>query len=94
MALLWQHLPAESRCARRQQPELAWDDATHMLWRIEHQLRCLSWGMSDKKKRSPRPPEPIQTPGQVAERRRHVRSALANKQEIDKILGTEGDNGN
>lgn len=94
MAMLWQHLPEASRCARRQRPELAWDNQTYMLWRIEHQLRCLAWGMSDKKKRSPREPEPIQTPGQIAERKRHVRNALASRQEIDRILGMEGDHGN
>lgn len=93
MAVLWQHLPEESRCARRHRPELAWDNQTYMLWHIEHQLRCLAWGMSDKRKRSPRAPEPIRTPGQMAEQRRRVRNALANRREIDRILGKEGGNG-
>lgn len=64
-----------------------------MLWRIEHQLRCIAWSMSDKKHRDPRPPEPIKTPGQLAELERRRESALAARAEIDRILGLEETDG-
>lgn len=87
MALLWENLPESSRCARRMCPELRWDSATYMLWRIETQLRSLAWGMSDKRHRPPQPPQPIKTPAQLAELERHRANALANRAEIDRILG-------
>ena len=49
MALLWQHLPDNSRLAKAQYPQLRWSTTDYMLWRIEHQLRCIAWGMADKK---------------------------------------------
>lgn len=60
-----------------------------MLWRIEHQLRSLAWGMGDPKKRDKRPPEPIPTPGQLADIKRRRESALRHRREIDMILGME-----
>lgn len=93
MALLWENLPDESRCARRRYPELKWDSATYMLWRIEHQLRSLAWGMADKKQRPAEEPQPIKTPGQIAELERHKVNALASRAEIDAILGLGGRDG-
>lgn len=61
-----------------------------MLWRIEHQLRSLAWGLSDKKHRSPQEPQPLKTPGQLADLKRHQRNALASRAEIDEILGLGG----
>lgn len=72
---------------------LRWSEGTYMLWRIEHQLRCLTWGLSDKKHRPPREPEPLKTPGQLAELERHRRNALASRAEIDEILGLGGRDG-
>lgn len=92
-ALLWEQLPEGSRCARRMYPELKWSEETYMLWRIEHQLRSLAWGLSDKKHRPPQEPQPLKTPGQLAELKRHQRNALANRAEIDEILGLGGRNG-
>ncbi len=89
MALLWDMLPEQSRTARRQRPELAWTTADYMLWRMEHQLRLLSWGLSDKKSRSPRAPQPLKTPGQLADARARRDHALAARAEIDTILGME-----
>ena len=40
-------------------PELKWSEETYMLWRIEHQLRSLAWGLSDKKHRPPQEPQPL-----------------------------------
>lgn len=93
MALLWQHLPDNSRLAKAQYPQLRWSTTDYMLWRIEHQLRCIAWGMADKKDRSAEPPEPIKTPAQLAELERHRANALEAKEEIDKILGIGGKDG-
>lgn len=93
MALLWGMLPEQSRTARRQLPELRWTQTDYLLWRIEHQLRLLSWGMSDKKRRSAEEPKPINTPSQLAEARRRADSALANRAEVDEILGMGGADG-
>ena len=93
MALLWQHLPDNSRLAKAQYPQLRWSTTDYMLWRIEHQLRCIAWGMADKKDRSAEPPEPIKTPAQLAELERHRANALEAKEEIDKILGIGGEDG-
>lgn len=94
MALLWDMLPEQSRTARRQRPELSWTATDYLLWRIEHQLRSLSWGMSDKKKRAPSAPQPLKTPGQLAEARAKSDRALAAKAEIDEILGMGVQDGN
>lgn len=93
MALLWEHLPEGSRCARRMFPELKWSEETYMLWRIEAQLRSLAWGMADKKHRPAQEPQPLKTPGQLAELERHRKNALANRAEIDAILGLGGTDG-
>lgn len=71
-------------------PELKWDEETYMLWRIEAQLRSLAWGMADKKHRAAQPPQPLKTPGQLAELEKHRKNALANRAEIDAILGLGG----
>lgn len=93
MALLWQHLPDNSRLAKAQYPQLRWSTTDYMLWRIEYQLRCIAWGMADKKDRGAEPPEPIKTPAQLAELERHRANALEAKEEIDKILGIGGEDG-
>ncbi len=93
MALLWDMLPEQSRTARRQRPELRWSQTDYLLWRVEHQLRLLSWGLSDKKKRPQKEPQPLKTPGQLAEVHRKMANALANRSEIDQILGMEGQDG-
>ena len=85
--------PDDSRLAKAQYPQLRWSTTDYMLWRIEHQLRCIAWGMADKKDRSAEPPEPIKTPAQLAELERHRANALEAKEEIDKILGIGGEDG-
>lgn len=49
--------------------------------------------MADKNDRSTEPPEPIKTPAQLAELERHRANALEAKEEIDKILGIGGEDG-
>lgn len=92
MAALWKELPAESRTMRRHAPALQWSATDYLLWRVEFQLRSLSWGMADKKARGPEP-KPLKTPAQLAEAARRQASALANRAQIDRVLGMEVHNG-
>lgn len=92
MAALWEALPAESRTMRRHAPDLQWSQTDYLLWRVEYQLRALAWGMADQKKRGPSP-EPLKTPGQLAEAARRQASALANRANVDRILGMEAYDG-
>lgn len=86
-AVLWEQLPADSRTARIQAPELAWSQADYLLWQIEFQLRGLAYALTYDK-RHPRPkPVPLMTPGQRAEARRKRDAALAARDEIDEVLG-------
>jgi len=90
MALLWEYLPAESRTAKRQRPELQWGVEAYLLRLIENEVAGLAWGMSDPKKRSPEPPRPVKMPGELAEARAHRDNALRDKEEITRLLGLEG----
>ena len=90
MALLWKHLPADSRTARRQCPELEWGVEAYLLRLIENELSGLVWGMADTKKSPPKPPEPVKMPGELAEARKRRDNALRDKEEITRLLGLEG----
>jgi hypothetical protein len=89
MALLWEQLPADSRTARIEEPTLEWGTSEYLLWKIEYQLRCLTWGLSYDKKHPTPKPQPILTPAQRAEAMRKRDAALANRAEIDRALGME-----
>lgn len=89
MAVLWNQLPAESRTARTQAPELEWDAGEYLLWQIEYRLRELVWAMSDRKKRGARP-QPLSTPQKMTEARKKQRNALASKDELDRKLAKIG----
>lgn len=85
-AALWSNLPAGSRTFRREAPELEWSTTDYLLWVLEYDLRRLMWGMSDERRRGPEP-KPLETPAKRMENMRKRDRALANKLEIDKILG-------
>lgn len=89
-AVLFQQLPAGSRVARLQVPELAWDAQSYLLWHIEYQLRCLVWSLSYDKKRPAPKPQPLRTPAQLADAHRKRDAALSAKEEIDRKLGFSG----
>ncbi len=93
LSILWSQLPAESRTARRQNPELVWSATEYLLRNIEFHLRGLVWSMSKDAKNRINEPKPIKTPAEIARNRQHKDAALANKQEIDRILGMEVNNG-
>lgn len=93
LSILWSQLPAESRTARRQNPELVWSATEYLLRNIEFHLRGLVWSMSKDAKNGINEPKPIKTPAEIARNKQHKDAALANKQEIDRILGMEVNNG-
>lgn len=93
LSILWSQLPAESRTARRQNPELVWSATEYLLRNIEFHLRGLVWSMSKDAKNRINEPKPIKTPSEIARNKQHKDAALANKQEIDRILGMEVNNG-
>lgn len=93
LSILWSQFPAESRTARRQNPELVWSATEYLLRNIEFHLRGLVWSMSKDAKNRINEPKPIKTPAEIARNKQHKDAALANKQEIDRILGMEVNNG-
>lgn len=93
LSILWSQLPAESRTARRQNPKLVWSATEYLLRNIEFHLRGLVWSMSKDAKNRINEPKPIKTPAEIACNKQHKDAALANKQEIDRILGMEVNNG-
>ena len=90
-AVLLEQLPAKSRYSIKLIPDLAWESKDYLLRSIDYTLRMMSWSMSNDAKRGINKPEPVKSPGEIigAERRRDA--ALANRQEIDRILGIEGE---
>lgn len=88
-SILYGQLPAESRTARRQNPELIWNASEYLLRNIEYQLRNIAWGLSKEAKNGTNKPVPIKAPAETIKSRRHADAALANKREIDRILGME-----
>lgn len=87
LALLWASLPRESRTMRRLAPELSWSDAEYMLCSIEHSLRVLAWQNSKDGQKGRNAPKPLDTPAQRAQKEQAKANALANRAEIDSILG-------
>lgn len=93
MAVLWSQLPAGSRTARAESPTLEWGTTDYLLWQIEFNLRNLIWALTSDAKHPAPKPQPIKTPGQIAEAHRKRDHALAARDEIDRMLGLEGMNG-
>ena len=93
MALLWYQLPAQSRTARAQEPELEWGVAEYLLWRIEFNQRNLIWALSNDPKKPAPAPEPLLNPARLAEAHANRDAAIESREEIDNILGMGVDHG-
>ena len=93
MALLWYQLPAQSRTARAQEPELEWGVAEYLLWRIEFNQRNLIWALSNDPKKPTPAPEPLLNPARLAEAHANRDAAIESREEIDNILGMGVDHG-
>lgn len=93
MALLWHQLPAQSRTARAQEPELEWGVAEYLLWRIEFNQRCLIWSLTNDPKKPVPEPEPLMNPVKLAEAHANRDEAMEARDEIDEILGMGVDHG-
>lgn len=91
LASLWLQLPRESRCVRVGNPDAEWDDADQFLWKMEHLLRVLVWQQTKDGSKGRNQPKPMQTPGEHARNEAKKDHALANRNEIDRILGIGGE---
>lgn len=85
--MLWASLPRESRTMRRLSPCLIWGDGEYMLHSIEYSLRMLVWMGSKDAEKNRNKPKPWDTPAEAAQNRQRADRALANRSEIDEILG-------
>lgn len=90
-SVLWEQLPRESRCVRKQNPDAEWTDAEYLLHSIEHSLRVLIWQKTKDGQKKRNEPKFVQTPGERARNQKHADNAIANRNEIDRILGIGGD---
>ena len=85
--VLWSQLPSDSRTARAECPDLVWGDAERLLWSVEYSLRVIAWQRTKDGSKGRNRPKPLQTPMERARNRRNRDEAIANKEEIDRILG-------
>lgn len=72
-------------------PEAMWNSAENMLWSIEFSLRVLVWQKSKDGQKNRNKPTPLKTPGEYIHNKEAADRALANKREIDQILGIGGE---
>lgn len=88
LVLLHSTLPASARCIRVNAPACEWGNTEWLLWAIEFDIRQLQYGMLDKKARQKqKPPKPMQTPAERAEKHEKAKRAEENKARINNILG-------
>lgn len=90
-AILFEQLPVESRYLRKHCPDLEWRASDYLLRSIDYTLRLLNWGFSKDAQKGRNKPQPIKTPGEIAAAEERKEHALANRSEIDAILGIGGD---
>lgn len=86
-SVLWTELPPESRCARREVPDLAWGDAEYLLRSIDYSLRVIAWQRTKDGARGRNAPSPCPTPGEAARRRDAAERSRRNADSIARQLG-------
>ncbi len=75
-------LPHQSRTVKRLHPELAWDEATHMLANLCDQLANIAYGMGGKKGKKPTP-----IPRPKAKKKRKAKKRLnIGRERVDALL--------
>lgn len=90
LVMLYSALPLNARCIRKHSPAAEWSTTDYLLWTIEFNIRQLMWSMLDKKARAAnRPPKPLPTPSERAEKFEKARRAEENKKRINEILGMD-----
>lgn len=87
LGILWSQLPASSRVARADLPDLAWGDSERLLWSIEYTLRVIAWQRTEDGAKGRRKPKPLQTPAERSANIRNAEEAIADRAEVDRILG-------
>lgn len=91
LSALWDQLPRESRCVVKHCPEAVWGGAENLLWSIEHSLRVIAWQNTKDGSKGRNQPKPVKTPAEIIKNKEAADHALANKEEIDRILGIRGE---
>lgn len=90
LVMLYSALPQGARCISKHAPAAEWNTTDYLLWTIEFDIRQLMWSMLDKKARAGnRPPKPLPTPSERAEKFEKAKRAEENKQRINQILGMD-----
>lgn len=74
-AALAAQLPAASRVARAEHPELAWDEATYILSHMERTLRVIAWQRTEDGQHRRNFPQHMETPADRERERRAEASA-------------------
>lgn len=83
-ACLAAQLPRGSRCRVAENPREEWDESTWMLWRVEHGLSMLAWGLSGA---PGQPPGPLDYPGCDEDRAIEAARLQDNKRKVDEAFG-------
>ena len=91
LATLWVQLPEQSRCVRKHNPDAEWTDSERLLHSIEYTLRLILWQKTKDGQKGRDQPKPLKTPGEIRRAKQAADNALANKAEIDAILGIKPD---
>lgn len=87
-AALARMLPASSRLARAERPELEWDEATYLLSHIEHDLRVIAWQRTEDALHKRGYPRHVPTP---VDRAREVRAeASATPEAMERVADALG----
>ena len=88
-AVLAAQLPADSRCAKAEHPELLWSQGDYFLAEIAYGVAILAWQRSKDGAKGINHPTPIETPAQRAEIARKF--SATDFDYIDELLNGGGD---
>lgn len=84
-AYLYVQLPAESRLARKQDPDLEWGVTGAFLSEIEYWLHVLVWQKTEDGRKGTNQPERIPQPSKKEAERRRIENV--DKDLVDRVLG-------
>lgn len=82
-ASLLPQLPAESRLARREHPDLAWGPEAMFLRLVEYEMRGILYSLGGAKGEKP---QPIGLPSEQLKKEQMLEQAEQAREEVDEIL--------
>lgn len=86
-ACLAAQLPRGSRCRVAEDPHEEWDEATWLLWRIEHSTRLARWTSGLTFRGEGNPPQQLDYPGVAGDRIAAQTRFKETKQRVDEAFG-------